>query len=46
MLTFGAADYTRPEYEGHFRHKGLFLGENVCGAVAEGRADYTANIPE
>jgi len=41
MLTFGAADYTRPEFEGHFRHNGLFLGANVRGAVAEGRADYT-----
>jgi|SRR5579871_2900986 len=41
MLTFGDADYTRPEYEGHFRHNGLFLGENVRGAVMEGRADYT-----
>jgi acyl-CoA hydrolase len=41
MLTFGPADYTRPEYEGHFRHSGLFLGPNTRGAVAEGRADYT-----
>ena len=41
MLTFGAADYTRPEYEGHFRHNGLFLGANVREAVVEGRADYT-----
>ncbi len=41
MLTFGAADYTKPEYEGHFRHNGLFLGANVRQAVAEGRADYT-----
>ena len=41
MLTFGAADYTRPEYEGHFRHNGLFLGANVRDAIAEGRADYT-----
>jgi acyl-CoA hydrolase len=41
MLTFGSADYTRPEYEGHFRHNGLFLGQNTRGAVAEGRADYT-----
>lgn len=41
MLTFGPADYTRPEYEGHFRHNGLFLGSNVRGAVDEGRADYT-----
>ena len=26
---------------GHLRHNGLFLGENVRAAVAEGRADYT-----
>ena len=41
MMTLGAADYTRPEFEGHFRHSGLFLGANVREAVAEGRADYT-----
>jgi acyl-CoA hydrolase len=41
MLTFGEAHYTDPEYEGHFRHNGLFLGSNVRGAVAAGRADYT-----
>ena len=41
MMTLGSADYTRPEYEGHFRHRGLFLGENVREAVADGRADYT-----
>ncbi|HVN06843.1 MAG TPA: acetyl-CoA hydrolase/transferase C-terminal domain-containing protein [Bryobacteraceae bacterium] len=41
MLTLGDADYTRPEYEGHFRHNGLFLGPNVRPAVAAGRADYT-----
>ncbi|MBS1875631.1 MAG: acetyl-CoA hydrolase/transferase family protein [Acidobacteria bacterium] len=41
MLTFGSADYTRPEYEGHFRHNGLFLGGNTRGAVQDGRADYT-----
>ncbi|HLY17245.1 MAG TPA: acetyl-CoA hydrolase/transferase C-terminal domain-containing protein [Bryobacteraceae bacterium] len=41
MLTLGAADYTRPEYQGHFRHNGLFLGHNVRDAVAAGRADYT-----
>ena len=41
MKTLGAADYTRPEYEGHFRHRGLFLGENVREAVSNGRADYT-----
>ena len=41
MKTLGDAVYTRPEYEGHFRHRGLFLGENVREAVAAGRADYT-----
>ena len=41
MKTLGAADYTRPEYEGHFRHRGLFLGDNVRDAVRNGRADYT-----
>jgi 4-hydroxybutyrate CoA-transferase len=41
MLTFGTAPYTGPEYEGHIRHNGLFLGPNTRGAVAEGRADYT-----
>lgn len=41
MMTLGSADYTRPEFEGHFRHRGLFLGPNVRDAVAAGRADYT-----
>jgi len=41
MKTLGEADYTRPEYAGIFRHRGLFLGENVRDAVAAGRADYT-----
>ena len=41
MKTLGNADYTKPEYEGHFRHRGLFLGANVREAVAAGRADYT-----
>lgn len=41
MMTLGSADYTRPEYEGHIRHRGLFLGANVRDAVAAGRADYT-----
>jgi len=41
MLTFGDADYVRPEYEGHFRVNSLFTGANVRGAVQEGRADYT-----
>ena len=41
MKTLGDAEYTKPEFEGHFRHRGLFLGENVREAVAAGRADYT-----
>jgi acyl-CoA hydrolase len=41
MKTLGDAAYTRPEFEGHFRHRGLFLGENVREAVIAGRADYT-----
>src|SRR5947208_1610384 len=41
MLTFGDAVYTHPEYEGIFRHNGLFLGGNVRPTVADGRADYT-----
>jgi 4-hydroxybutyrate CoA-transferase len=41
MMTLGAAAYTQPEYRGHFRHRGLFLGANVRDAVAAGRADYT-----
>ena len=41
LLTFGRADYTLPQYDGHFRHNGLFLGANVREAVAAGRADYT-----
>jgi acyl-CoA hydrolase len=41
MMTLGSADYTKPEYAGHFRHRGLFLGANVRAAVAAGRADYT-----
>ena len=40
LATFGNADYTKPEYEGHFRHNALFIGPNVRQAVQEGRADY------
>ena len=40
MLTLGSAGYTRPEFEGHFRHAGFFLGGNVRAAVVEGSADY------
>jgi 4-hydroxybutyrate CoA-transferase len=41
MMTLGSADYTRPEFQGRFRHRGLFLGANTREAVAAGRADYT-----
>jgi acyl-CoA hydrolase len=41
MKTLGEAVYTRPEYKGIFRHRGLFLGDNVREAVMAGRADYT-----
>ena len=41
MKTLGEASYTRPEFAGHFRHNGVFLGANVREAAQEGRADYT-----
>ena len=41
MKTLGPTAYTNPEFEGHFRHRGLFVGENVRAAVQAGRADYT-----
>jgi len=40
MATMGSADYTRPEYQGHFRHAAFFIGANVRQAVQEGRADF------
>jgi acyl-CoA hydrolase len=40
LATMGNADYTHPEYQGHFRHNAFFIGENVRQAVQEGRADY------
>jgi acyl-CoA hydrolase len=41
MMTFGRADYVKPEMEGHFRHNAVFIGANVRDAINEGRADYT-----
>ncbi len=41
MATFGRAEYVDPCFEGHFRHRGLFLAGNVRRAVQEGRGDYT-----
>jgi len=40
LLTFGEADYIRPEMEGHFRHLAFFIGGNVREAVNAGRADF------
>jgi acyl-CoA hydrolase len=41
MMTFGEAPYARPEFAGHIRHNGLFIGSNVREAVQQGHADYT-----
>ena len=40
LLTFGEANYIRPEMEGHFRHRAFFIGGNVREAVNAGRADF------
>ncbi len=40
LATMGTADYSKPEYEGHFRHNSFFIGSNVRQAAQEGRADY------
>lgn len=40
LSTLGPARYTDPEFEGHFRHIALFIGENTREAVQQGRADY------
>src|SRR5512140_2985706 len=40
LLTFGAADHVDPRFEGSFRHRALFAGPNVRGAINEGRADW------
>ncbi len=40
LATMGDAPYTRPEFEGVFRHAAVFMGSNVRRAVQEGRADY------
>ena len=40
ILTLGDAPYAAPGMEPHFRHRALFAGGNVRGAVNEGRADW------
>ncbi len=41
LLTLGGAPYAEPGLERSFRANCLFIGENLRGAVAEGRADFT-----
>jgi len=41
MATMGIADYSLPEYQGHFSTNALFIGGNVRQAIQEGRGDYT-----
>lgn len=40
VLLMGDDPLSRPEMEGHFRHKSLFVGPADRKAVNEGRADY------
>jgi len=40
LLLMGDDPLSRPEMEGHFRHKSLFVGLADRKAVNEGRADY------
>lgn len=40
-LTVGAADYVKPEMEGHLRVNSMFISANIRKAVNEGRADFT-----
>ena len=44
MATFGVADYSLPEYEGHFRHNALFIGGNVRTGGAGRAAPITRPI--
>jgi 4-hydroxybutyrate CoA-transferase len=41
MVAMGKARYCEPQYDGVFRHHGLFLGGATRKAVEEGRADFT-----
>ena len=40
ILTFGRADYAEPQHAKSFRARALFTGQNVRGAVNDGRADF------
>ena len=46
MKTLGGADYTQPEYEGHFRHRGLVPGRQCArGGVRRARRLH-AHLPQ
>jgi 4-hydroxybutyrate CoA-transferase len=40
LHTLGSAPYVLEAMAGHFRHRALFVGSNVRGAVQAGRADF------
>ena len=41
IRSLGVAPYTESHLSNHFRYSTFFIGDNVRGAVVEGRADYT-----
>ena len=41
IRSLGVALYTESQFSSKFRYNTFFIGDNVRGAVAEGRADYT-----
>jgi acyl-CoA hydrolase/RimJ/RimL family protein N-acetyltransferase len=41
LLTLGTAPYVDPKFTRGFRANAFFIGANVRGAIAEGRADFT-----
>ena len=46
MATMGIADYSLPEYEGHFRHNALFIGGNVRTGRAGRPRRLHPHLPE
>ncbi|MBT4502214.1 MAG: GNAT family N-acetyltransferase [Gemmatimonadetes bacterium] len=41
IRSLGVAPYTESKFSEKFRYNTFFIGDNVRGAVSEGRADYT-----
>ncbi|MEW5982174.1 MAG: acetyl-CoA hydrolase/transferase C-terminal domain-containing protein [Acidobacteriota bacterium] len=41
VLTFGRAEYARPELDGHMRINTLFISDTQRAAIHEGRGDFT-----